>query len=240
MTDSFLGFRLTQCEIHHNFCAARWAPKTDESDHVGIPLPESPMASIPQSASGNQGNLPTRSAQLSEFRSELLKRLVEVGEASYKESTRIAAVLDDKAQKTSTIAGVFLAAGFAALKPETLTALSSRLLLTLLIVIVVLLMGSVGTSLVAMWVRRNAEPLSIADVSAIAVDVLALHEDELSIERQANVYLDQARVWSECVLAQDRLNARKATFLKSAQTALAAAMFAVGIFLAVLLNSVRT
>ena len=41
----------------------------------------------------------------------------------YKEHSRIISLLDDKAQKTSGIAGIFLAAGLAYLKADSLKAL---------------------------------------------------------------------------------------------------------------------
>jgi hypothetical protein len=169
-------------------------------------------------------------------KTELLKRLVDVGEVSYRENARIASVLDDKAQRTSTISGVFLAAGFAALKPETLATLSGPVMLTLLSMVVALLMVSVGASLVAMWVRRNPPPLSIADISSIARDVLALPEDRITPEVETRVYLDQGRIWSVCVADQDKVNAAKAQLLKFAQVSLALAILTAGTFLAVLLK----
>lgn len=168
------------------------------------------------------------------FKMELLKRLVDVGEVSYKENARIASVLDDKAQRTSTISGVFLAAGFAALKPETLAKLSGPVMLSLLSMVVALLMLSVGACLVALWARRNPPPLSVADISSIAGDILALPEDRITPEVQTRVYLDQGRIWSACVAEQDKVNATKARLLKVAQVALALAILTAGMFLAVL------
>ena len=170
------------------------------------------------------------------FKLDLLKRLVEVGELSYKENVRIASVLDDKAQRTSTIAGIFLAAGFAALKPETLATLSGPVLVVLLSVAVALLILSVGASLLAMWARTNAPPLSVEDISSMTRDVLVLPDVRITADLEARTYLDQGRIWSSCVAAQDEVNAKKARLLRFAQITVALAIATIGLFLGVLLK----
>jgi hypothetical protein len=102
--------------------------------------------------------------------------------------------------------------------------------------VVVLLLLSVGASLVAIWVRRNPQALSVADISSMANDVFALPEDQITLDVQVRVYLDQGRIWSTRVAGQDRVNSTNARFWKLAQVSLALAMFIVGIFLAILLK----
>ena len=56
------------------------------------------------------------------FREELLKLMVTHAADSYKETVRVAALIEDKAQKVAAVAGVFLAAGLGFVKAENLKA----------------------------------------------------------------------------------------------------------------------
>ena len=54
------------------------------------------------------------------YREELLKLVVSHAADSYKETVRVAALIEDKAQKVAAVAGVFLAAGLGFIKAENL------------------------------------------------------------------------------------------------------------------------
>ncbi|MGA2992019.1 MAG: hypothetical protein ABSD88_16205 [Candidatus Korobacteraceae bacterium] len=172
----------------------------------------------------------TTSATATAVRKELLKSLVASGEASYKESTRITSVLDDKAQKASALAGIFLAAGFAALRPDTISKLS-YVALALLSAAILLLLLSVAFGLAVMWARTNAEPLSVSHVLSMVDDLLRIPAHEVTDAREGNFYRDQGRIWNECVRWQDENNRKKARLLQYSQLFLALAMGCVGLCL---------
>src|SRR5258708_9310754 len=67
-----------------------------------------------------------------EFRLEILNSLVEAGSEEYKENVRINSLLEDKAQKTAGLAGIFLAAALAFIRVHTLSVWPFNRLLILL------------------------------------------------------------------------------------------------------------
>lgn len=171
-----------------------------------------------------------QSSETTAFRIELLKALVAAGETSYKESTRVTSVIDDKAQKTSGLAGIFLAAAFAALRPDTIAQLHMAALILLSIAVSLLLLSS-GLGLGVLWVRTNAPPLSVSDLDSMILDFFNLPLEEVTSERKEALYFDHGNIWSARVSVQAGINDKKAQLLKYSQFALAASMGCVGLFL---------
>jgi hypothetical protein len=84
-------------------------------------------------------------SELAKFREGVLKDMLVLAAENYKEAMRIMGVLDGKAQKTGGVAGVFLAAGLAFLKPDTtLGNLGGKAGLSLLALGIVLLLVSIA------------------------------------------------------------------------------------------------
>jgi len=79
----------------------------------------------------------------------------------YKENARIAALLDDKAQKTATIAGIFLAAAFAFLRRESVQGLKMAGGLGGMLLFgasLAFFLASIIASGLVLWVRRLRLP----------------------------------------------------------------------------------
>ncbi|HEU0049719.1 MAG TPA: hypothetical protein VFQ43_19180 [Nitrososphaera sp.] len=175
--------------------------------------------------------------ELIEFRRLILQSLVQVGTDEYKENVRILGVLDDKAQKTGAIAGAFLAAGLAFIKPENfgtaapLSQLAGSPGLLLLGLGIGLLLMSTVLALRVMWVRSAPTPPRLVELAKMADHLLELSPDELVQERQENYFRDQARTWESVLSEQDRLSDIKASNLRLAQLTLVSAIVLLALIL---------
>src|SRR5947208_2407107 len=97
-----------------------------------------------------------------EIRAGMLQSVISAAVDAYKENARITAVLDDKAQKVAQNAGLFLAAGFALMKPGTDNVSNYIGIVGLMTMAcaVALLMMTIVLCLVANWLRRIPAPLN--------------------------------------------------------------------------------
>lgn len=165
-----------------------------------------------------------------EFRLAIVQALVEVASENYKENSRIAGVLDDKAQKTGALAGVFLAGSFAFIKTENFgqTAPLNRLAglwgLLFLAVCIGLLLVTTILSLRTMWIRAVPAPMSLAIMEKMSLDLLEASDEDLDNATQENFFRDQSRVWSVALQKQHAANANKAKYLRASQLTLAVAI----------------
>lgn len=182
---------------------------------------------------GNRQSSPTVPEEgFRQFRKEALQALLQTGSDNYKENARISGVIEDKSQKAGAVAGIFLAAGLAFVKPGmTLAQLGGRLGFFLLCGSIALLLTCIGLCLAVMWVRPGRSALLLSDLQRMVRDISGLSSDELTPEIKEGFFLDQANLWAATLEEQVGKNNQKAILLKRAQVTLVAAMFLVAIFL---------
>jgi hypothetical protein len=145
-----------------------------------------------------------------DFRLEILKSLVEAGSERYKENVRINSLLEDKAQKTAGLAGVFLAAALAFIKIDTLSAWPFNRLRILipLGVAVVLLVCCIGFCLAVMWVRQIPGPPTFAALNQLKTDLWPIITGLEPYE--ARYWGDRSVLWQNVVDEQSSLIDSKA------------------------------
>src|SRR6185312_2343681 len=162
-----------------------------------------------------------------DVRKALLQNLVQLGSENYKENARILGILDDKAQKTGALAGAFLAAGFAFVKPEnfqTASVFASLPNLTLLAVSIGLLLACTILALAAMWIRSVPKPFSYGLLEKMTLDLLKNCPNGISSSVHESFLHDQGGVWRRLLQEQELINSKKANLLRVAQVTLAAAI----------------
>lgn len=173
-----------------------------------------------------------------DFRLEILKSLVEAGSERYKENIRINSLLEDKAQKTAGLAGVFLAAALAFIKIDTLSAWPFNRLRILipLVVAVALLVCCIGFCLAVMWVRQMPGPPTFEALNQLKTDLWPITSGLEPYE--TGYWGDRSTLWKNVVDEQSSLVGSKAKRVLFAQIALAAAMFAVAFLLFALIGPI--
>jgi hypothetical protein len=153
----------------------------------------------------------------------------------YKENSRILALLDDKAQKTATLAGIFLAAAFAFLRKDTLKDLSDAVGgpgIGLLTVAVALLLGCVFAGGLVLWAREYQLPPNPNAILELCDVLLA---GELTDEDRENYIRDQTRSWNRALSVQDRVIDDKSQRLLFSQCFLAGGISSVVVLLGLLI-----
>lgn len=162
-----------------------------------------------------------------EPRMQLRRDLLQACRAEFAESVRINAALDDKAQKTGALAGVFLAAGFAFLKPENVTLLHTLgrwRAVAPLAAAVLLLMICVTICLRVMWVRVMPAPPSVETLTKLLENVAALPPAELTSQRLENDLRDTTGLWRLSLTSWVAKLRSKGRWLNAGQTCLALAL----------------
>ena len=176
------------------------------------------------------------------FQVQIAKDAVEYAASEYKENGRASSLLDDKAQKIAAVAGLFLAAGFAYLKPDVVDWLLKASPFHLawgLISIITMFVICLGFCLGVMWARRSPQPIAIEVLECMNANLFALPESELTDDVQRRYYLDQLRIWKPIILSQLSRNRTKGRFLVCAQLALGIGMISVAIVLVLVVAVVR-
>jgi len=137
----------------------------------------------------------------------------------YKENARISALLDDKAQKTATIAGIFLAAAFAFLRRESVQdlkmagGLGGMLLFGASLAFFLLCIVASG---LVLWVRKLRLPPDPNRI--LTVCDLLLHDPAgPSDDARENHMRDQTRSWNRANETQDQVISDKSKKLLAAQ-----------------------
>lgn len=173
-----------------------------------------------------------------DVRLKLLEALVAYSADQYKEYTRITAVLDDKAQKTAGTAGLFLAAGFALLKPGTANVADfiGAGGLVLVALAVGLFMLVVVLTIAANLVRKIPGPPEAGKVREMTLAVASLNDAELSGERRVNQLSDLTDLWTGTLEGQREINTKKARAVHAAQFLLGLATLITGGALILALN----
>lgn len=173
-----------------------------------------------------------------DFRLEVQKSLLDQGVERYKENIRINSVLEDKAQKTAGMAGVFLAAALAFIKIDTLSQWPfNRLrILVALAIMIALLVGSIGFCLAVLWVRAIAGPPTFEALNKLKVDLWTVTSGLEPYEE--GYWGDRAQLWQNIVNEQILLIKSKASRLFFGQATLACAMLAAALLLLMLLGPI--
>jgi hypothetical protein len=166
------------------------------------------------------------------FRLDILGEAVKWAQNLDDVAAKLTIRLDDKAQQTGAMAGIFLAAAFGFLKPETIALIgphkwAARIFSFAIATFLVCL----GTCLSVTWLRLSPVPLSLETLNELNEDVLQLPDDLISESVQQNYYRDRLEVWSEILRTRGRLNKGKAARLKIAQALLALGMTTVAFLL---------
>jgi len=164
------------------------------------------------------------------YREDLLKALVAHGAESYKEVVRVASLLEDKAQKTAALAGVFLAAGFGFIKQENLrvdSPLGGSSTLCLLAVALLLLVATVLVCLWVLWIRRQAAPIPMSEFREYVLELTSLQDAETTEDRQNRSRMDLASQWTAILDQQTATNLKKALRVRAAQCLLTLAILAI-------------
>lgn len=166
-----------------------------------------------------------------DFRLEILKSLVECGSERYKENIRVNSLLEDKAQKTAGLAGVFLAAALAFIKVDTLSVWPFNRLRILipLAAAVALLVCCIGFCLAVMWVRAIAGPPTFQALDQLKTDLWTINTGLEPYEE--GYWGERAALWQNVVDDQSALINSKAKRLLIGQLTLASAMLAVALLL---------
>jgi len=166
------------------------------------------------------------------FREELLKLMVTHAADSYKETVRVAALIEDKAQKVAAVAGVFLAAGLGFLKAENLKADSpfgGFLTLVLLMVTILTLMVTVVVCLSVLWVREQAAPIRMPLLRQMVDQIVAMPDDDITNELQDTARSQIALWWTDILVRQEAVNLKKARGVRTAQMLLTSAIVAIAL-----------
>lgn len=167
-----------------------------------------------------------------EFRLQLRKSVVDAGHENYKENVRIAALLDDKAQKTGALAGIFLAAAFASIRPENFNSpwFNRPSIFVPLLISIISLIVCIAYCLGVMWVRPISGPLSIWQLDRLRTDLFQFPRTNLSAYEEG-FWGEVATIWKDVLYKQTEPLNDKAKRLRKAQVSLLVAMFMIAVLL---------
>lgn len=172
-----------------------------------------------------------------EFRLQILKDLCQVGGENYKENVRTIGLLEDKAQKTAALAGIFLAATLAFIKPDTFEKWPfNRLRVWIpLSTAVVLLIACIAFSVAVLWIRSIVESVPFPSVEKFKAGLFGVEAKELH-KYEEGYWEDTAAIWKQILAQQSPITASKANRLLWAQVTLALAMLSVAALLLLIIQ----
>jgi len=173
-----------------------------------------------------------------EYREDILKMMQSHAADSYKETVRVSALIEDKAQKTAALAGVFLAAGLGFIKPENLkpdSSFGSFWVLFPLTLAVVCLIITVVLCLRALWIREQAAPIQMVLMKKMVLRIGALPDPALTDELQDRSRIQVTNWWVDILDRQERTSRKKAWHVRCAQGWLTVSIFLVAISLLIVL-----
>jgi hypothetical protein len=168
---------------------------------------------------------------------EIFSDLLVTAEREFDAVVKYGSLVDDKAQKTSGLAGIFLAAAFGFTKPESLIALQTQygnISLVLLYAALILFVGSVGLCLRGMWLGKvPVNGISVTaheDVAGLIFGLTDDIDDPLMI-----VYKEsQLGIWKSAINELFQANLEKTHLIHYAQRVLAAGILVAALNLALL------
>ncbi|MCU1329727.1 MAG: hypothetical protein JWN34_5097 [Bryobacterales bacterium] len=171
-------------------------------------------------------------------RLQILDGLLKTAERNFEAAVKHAATVDDKAQKTSGLAGIFLAVAFGFIKPETLAALRQQyggLSLGLLYGALFLFVTTVILCLRAMWLRKvPSGGVSIASQELAADFLLTLPETDLDDEMMAAYKENEVEVWKAAIEERSKANVEKTRLVHYAQVCLTVGILVAAVSMALL------
>ncbi len=162
------------------------------------------------------------------FRLDLLRETTAWAETLEDYGTKATSRLDDKAQQTGGLAGLFLAAAFGFLKPDSFALPPGHLrtaAFCLLFAIVLIFVLCIGACLTVTWLRQTPVPIALDVVMGLQEGVLDLQDHQLTDAIQENTYYDRLRIWADILSKRTALNQMKARRLLVAQSLLALGIF---------------
>ncbi len=173
------------------------------------------------------------------FRLEMLQESVKWAETLYDAANKLSARLEDKAQQSATMAGLFLAAAFGFLKPDnSALAGSHRLVAALLTFTVVIFLLCLAGCLSVTWLRPAPMPMNLQVLRALNEDLLQFPEHKMTDSMKENYLRDRLSIWAAILDNRATVNRDKAFRLKIAQALLAIGMLTVGILLFFVIHSI--
>jgi hypothetical protein len=175
---------------------------------------------------------------------EILDDLLNTAERNFDAAVRHAASVDDKAQKASGLASIFLAVAFGFVKPESISALQQQYgtnSLWLLGSVLLLLVASVGLCLRAMWLRKvPVGGISLSSHEMSARFLLQVPLEDLDDELMAAYKDNQIEIWKSAIAERLSANAEKTRLLHYAQRTLAAGILIAAVSLGLLGYAARS
>lgn len=134
----------------------------------------------------------------------------------FKENARVIALVEDKAQKGATLAGIFLAAAFAFLRKaelQDLFALEEWVGLIMLSAVIALMLACVLVCAYTLYARRMLTPPDSAEILRRAELRLRAEPERQTDEMRENHIREQAKAWHNTLAAQESAIAIKSKLL---------------------------
>lgn len=176
------------------------------------------------------------------FKLDIAAAAVERADQLDEISSRMGVKLDEKAQQTGAVAGLFLAAAFGFLKPDDLTkflSFNGHIVGYWLIGTITIFLMCLAACLSVAWRTKTPAPLSLQSLSSLN-DPLLRSDEVLSEDVQKNYFLDQLRIWEDIIASRNDINRKKGRRLLVAQYLLATGMFSIAVLLILsIFNTIR-
>ena len=175
------------------------------------------------------------------FRLDILQHTDEWAEKLEEYGVRATVRLDDKAQQTGGLAGIFLAAAFGFMKPETFAYFGPRarfFVTGMLFFVISVLVVCVGACLTVTWLQSVPMPMSLSICRRLNSGILDLAAEDLTNRVQENYYNDRMTLWKDTLDARLDINIVKARRLRVAQGLLATGIALSAALLLVVVSSV--
>ena len=155
---------------------------------------------------------------------DILDDLLKTAERDFDAAVKHAAAIDDKAQKTSGLAGLFLAAAFGFVKPESLATLREQyglVALGLLYLALSLFVVTVVLCLRAMWLKDvPTSGVSLESQEMSAEFLLQLEDADLDEEMMVAYRSNKIEIWRSTIAERFTANVAKTRLVHWAQRAL--------------------
>jgi len=172
----------------------------------------------------------------------ILDDLLKTAQREFDATVKHFGIIEEKAQKTSGLAGLFLAAAFGFMKPESLAALREQyglLALGLLFLALLLFVTSVVLCLRAMWLKDVPTSGVSLESQAMSAEVLLQLPDELDEEMIFAYKSNELDIWRATIAERVSANAAKTPLVQWAQRALTAGIFVTALSLMLLGYALR-
>lgn len=166
-----------------------------------------------------------------ELKIKVFERALSAAEKQYEENSKIAGFLEDKAQKSATIAGALLAAGLTFIKKETFEPLaarfSTRFVEGLAFLTVALLLITIALCVFVLWLRERPS-LPVNDLREMALETDGIPARELDHASYIRYLNDCFGLWPEVLKRQDQINQSKSDVLLWAHLTLSVGFVLIG------------